>query len=180
MPIQIVVEDGTGMDNANSLASIQEFKDYFTLRGDGEAVSATDDDIAAGLILATDYMMQRFDWIGRPAVDGQALMYPACGLPNSAWDYDGEEGVVPPNAKKACIEYANRARPSLGAPLAPDQVFNDAGVAMNITKEKVGPIETEYQPLGGYSAKAAVIRPYPKADMYLKGLVYSSERTIRA
>lgn len=190
MAIVLVVEDGTGKEDANTYASLEEFRSYFAERGDGEAVSATDDDIAAGLVLAKDYMEQRFTYRGTKAVTiengwdhDSALEFPRYSLPNSAWDFDDdtETSVIPPNLKKAQIEYANRARPSLAAPLAPDQVFNDAGVVMNIVKDKVGPIETEYQPLGGYSATASVIRPYPKADMYLKDLIYSEQgRVIHA
>jgi len=50
-----VVEDGSGVKNANSYATVQEFRDYHTERG-RDVSGLTDDNIQYALILATDYI----------------------------------------------------------------------------------------------------------------------------
>jgi hypothetical protein len=180
----LVVEDGTGLEDSNSYATVEEFVEYFTDRGDAAAIAATEADITAGLILATDYIDKRFGarFIGEMAVTeandfeyDQSLEYPRYDSPNAAWDYDDDTGtgVIPRTLKYACIEYANRARPSLTAPLAPDPAVDASGVAMVTTMQKAGPVEQRFATAAGSSNAATVniLRSYPAADMYLKDLL---------
>lgn len=57
-----VVEDGTGLANANSGASVAEADEYFTDRGITDW-TGTNDVKQAALIRATDYIEMR--WAGR-------------------------------------------------------------------------------------------------------------------
>jgi hypothetical protein len=193
MAVTLTVEDGTGLTASNSYASVAEFTEYFTNRGDAVAIAAASEDVKAGLVLATQYIEQRFGarFIGTKARtvdngwdDDQALEWPRYDTPNTVWDFDDdtETGVIPPKLKYACIEYANRARPSLGTPLAPDPVVDSSGVTMVTTKQKAGPVEQEFATAAGTSqvASVSVLRPYPAADMWLNGLlVATAGRTYR-
>lgn len=156
------VEDGTGLEDANSYASVAFADTYFadravtTWTGDADAKQAA-------LIKATDYI--DFRWGGRflgaqQFVDTpQALQFPRTGNDLNGYAMDD---TVPVALQKACVEYALRA---LTNPLAPDPT-ND--VAVTHMRRKVGPIETE----NTYSQQSQTgIKPYPAADMLLRTLV---------
>ncbi len=160
------VEDGTGFTDSNSYGSVAGADDYFNLRGNGQWVALTTEQKQAALIKATDYIDQRFGtrFIGDPMTDEQALAWPR---DNTGFN-ELDENIVPTKLQYACYEYADRAR---SAPLAPDLVYSTSGVSTIQTREKVGPIEREFSAVGGDLATSTTIRPYPGADMYLRGLV---------
>lgn len=106
----LVVEDGSGLANAESYASADETAAYFTLRGKGDAWSDLEDQEAA-LRLATDYMAQvyRGQWAGMRTTATQALDWPRTDVP---WE-DSPAGVyasdvIPVEVKQACMELALR------------------------------------------------------------------------
>jgi len=154
------VEDGTGIANANSYVDTAFADEYFADRG----VTAWAGDAAAkqgALIKATDYVEGRFGrrWIGEMANATQGLSWP-----RKDTDFDIDE--IPLKLKQACSEYALRA---LSGPLAPDPKTDASGITVVTTRKKVGPIETEFQPVG--SGTPAMFKPYPAADMLLSGLL---------
>lgn len=162
-----VVEDGTGLEDANSFCSVEFADSYFSDRG----VTAWTGSASAketALVRATDYISNRFTFRRDPYSEEQALPFP--------WeDYDtGLQATIPTNLLKATAEYALRA---LSAALAPDPDVDDTGVQVVEKTEKVGPLEetTKYQ-VGGQQRP---FRPYPAADMLLRGLVVSGGRVIR-
>lgn len=161
-----IVEDGTGVTGATSYATVDFADDYFADRnitawaGNGTAKEAA-------LILATDYLDNRFTFIGDKVEFDQALEWPRTGTP-----YDA---AVPIDLQKACVEYALRA---LSSTLAPDPVTDDSGRATTMKRSKVGPIEKETQYAEGGAMR--IYKSYPSADAYLKGLVIvASRRAIR-
>lgn len=166
-----VVEDGTGKNNANSYASVADADAYFADRAVG--AWAGDESVKqAALIKATDYLDARFGarFIGEKASAEQALEWPRAG----AGFLDSE---VPVKLERACFEYAVRA---LTAELAPDLKVDASGLSLFAKKKKVGPIETEYAAQqSGLGSTPMLIRPYPAADMLLRGLLYSSNSVIR-
>jgi hypothetical protein len=177
------VEDGTGLDDSNSYASVAEFDAYFTDRANSAALALSDATVQACLIKATDYIDQRFGarFIGTAVYEEQALAWPRdnTGIDMFDFDEETEEGVIPVKLKYACIEYALRAN---DAPLAPDPTISESGVAMVTTMQKAGPVEQRFATAAGSSNAASVnlLRPYPGADMYLRDLlVLSGNRTIR-
>jgi hypothetical protein len=184
MPFE--VEDGTGSATSNSYASATEFKDYFTTRRNSAALELSDPEIEANLVLATDYLDNRFAgaFVGTRATEAQALDWPRVDLSTPPFIQVTDEdldnvilGYIPIRLKYACIEYAWRVAT---APLAPDPVINEAGISMVTIEQKVGPLEKKMQPVGGYGAKVQTLRAYPGADMYLRGLVVSANRVIHA
>lgn len=157
-----VVEDGTGLDNANSYSSVEDADTYFADRANAVWAALGTPAKQARLILATDYMDQLYGarYKSCALTETQAL-----GFPRE--DFDG----IPVKMKYACAEYALRAE----TPLAPDPVLDPAGVAMVTTKIKAGPVEQQFATAAGTSQAAAVqiLRPYPGADMYMREFIRS-------
>lgn len=167
-----VVEDGTAKVDATSYITVNEADDYFADRG---VIGWTGEDLIkqAALIRATDYIDGRFGqrFIGTKKTTVQALAWPR----TDAADF--EDTDIPVKLRFACCEYALRA---LTAELAPDLKIDASGVIAVATKKKVGPIETEFSiPQTGLGATPMLFRPYPAADMLLRGLVYSASPVIR-
>jgi hypothetical protein len=167
-----VVEDGTAKADANSYVAIAEADGYFADRG---IIAWTGEDAAkqAALVKATDYIEGRFSqrFIGSKKTTAQALSWPREGAGDFA------DTVVPVGLRRACCEYAVRA---LSAALAPDLKVDASGLTVVATKKKVGPIETDYAvPQTGLGSTPMLFRPYPAADMLLRGLVYSASQVIR-
>lgn len=160
-----VVEDGTGLVDASSFVDVAFADDYFQLRGITEWQGSPESK-QAWLVQATDYISSRFNFKGAQLTNDQALPFPRQGL------------GLPVNLLKATCEYAIRAK---GAPLAPDLEVDPTGRAVAGKTEKVGPIEDSVTyAVSGPGASLSLFRPYPAADMLLKGLIQTSGRVIRA
>lgn len=162
-----IVEDGTGLSNANSLCDVVFANAYFTDRA-VTAWTGTDVIKQANLIKATDFIVTRFDpfFKGERLQATQALSFPRLGTDE-----------VPELVKKACCEYALRA---LTSALLPDPVIDETGVGLQLSRKKVGPIEkeTRYQ-IAGSGATRTLIRPYPAADLLLRSFLKSDAGVIR-
>lgn len=168
----LVVEDGTGIVDANSYVDVAFVDSYFNDRGN---TSWTGDDTAKSgwLIQATDYaeMVYGNRFIGQRSTDTQALSWPRTNAANYADD------EIPLVLKKACAEYALRAKTG---PLAPDPTVDESGVIKVVTKEKVGPLETDSAvATKGTGSTPMLLRPYPAADMLLRSLLLTANRVIR-
>ncbi len=173
-----VVEDGTGLADANSYAEIVEVTAYLTDRNRQEAWEDLDEEVQeAALVLATDYVELVFGkyFLGCPEnpTTGvyQALHFPATDV----WDKNNQLVTgVPQKLKFAIAEYAERIAVS-GKTLSPDPVYDDAAnPSIKRTKSKVGPIEEEIEyhgsdTFGGFNRQSN--RRYPTADRLLFDLV---------
>lgn len=155
-----VAEDGTGKADANSLCDVAFADAYFLDRAVVAWAAATNDGKQAALVKATDYIETR--WVNRfrgcvqfPDTP-QALSFPRTGI--------GSDDAVPDRVKKACAEYALRAL--AGKDLAPDPTVDATGRAVQSTRRKVGPIETETVYSQGTSVQQ--FKPYPAADTLLR------------
>lgn len=161
-------EDGTGLADANSYATVEFADAYFADRGNATWAALTEAQKQANLILATDYIDKVFGlrFAGAIEVETQALAFP-----RTLWD------GVPTNVKKAASEYALRASAS---PLAPDIEVDPSGYQVSRKFEKVGPIEerTDFAVLGPGSSRN-LLTPYPAADMLLRPFLISGARVIR-
>jgi hypothetical protein len=197
----IVVEDGTGLSNAESYGSVADADTYHTARGNTVWTDATTPNKETALVRATDYIDRRFGdrFLGTRETSGQALAWPRV----DAWDRD--EFIlsgVPTKLKQALFEYALRAL--LIHELSPDPARNVntqshvTGVTnpttptgqVQKTRRKIGPIEKEdaYRTAGtdliaaGNSPKSTLVSDffipeYPAADMKIEPLLKSSAST---
>lgn len=175
-----VVEDGTGLANANAYVTVAFCDSYFADR----ANDAWDlvDNKQAMIVRATDYINSRFgaNWIGQEQfADVQALDWPRKslvivspylnGLVTSASDPTFPTSQVPLTLQKACAEYALRAN---NGSLAPDPTVDATGRAVSELTEDVGPIKTttKYMTTGAGSS-VNPFPPYPLADALLRPLL---------
>lgn len=162
-----LAEDGTGLENANSYVDLTFADSYFEDRGNAVWAAASEAQKKVALIKATDYVESRFTFHGEPYSDDQALHFPT-------EDYESDDpAVMPVNLLKAVSEYALRA---LSAELAPDLAVDDTGGRVVEKTEKVGPLEETTK----YSEATAIqrFRPYPAADILLRGLVVDTSNQV--
>lgn len=166
MPVAIVTQDNTGaVAGANAYDSIANFKAYHALRGN-DVSALSDDQIAVGLIRATDYIDNRWRFRGTLLLLTQTTQWPRADVADRAGN--PIVGIVPA-LTKATHEYALRAAV---APLLQDTLAPAGGHLLKQTTDKVDVIETTviYDNIPGYQ----VITAYPAADNYLiaGGLIY--------
>jgi hypothetical protein len=163
MPITLTVEDGSGVANANSFATLAQARDFAVMRG--VTLSNDDEVLKVLLIKATDWLKSK-SYLGEKTYAGQSyLPWPRSGLM-----LDGEEfpeNSVPLDivnaAAQLCIEQANGI------------TLDESQSGALVKKETVGPLSTEY--VG--SNRAATPR-MPKVDALLEGwIVHGSGRGLR-
>lgn len=166
------VEDGTGVDGANSYATVSEADDYHEDRGN-TSWTGTDEAKQAALVKATDYIEGR--WAGsfkgqKEFNTDQPLSFPRSYL----YDRNGDlvEGV-PDKLKAAVFEYALRA---LTTSLFVDPSATSTQQISRL-REKIGPIETETYYAEG--SVASTTKAIPAADYFLKDFVVSGSGAIR-
>lgn len=164
----IVVENGTGLANAESYCTVAEATTYFTNIGNAAwAALATDAIREQSLRKAVAFMLGRYRsrWAGYRKTTTQALDWPRSlvlikDAPNlyggSASYYD--DASVPQAVKDACASLALRAS---SASLIADQSRTKKSVT-------VGPITTVYDDVAGqatqYVEVDAMLQPYLKAS----------------
>jgi hypothetical protein len=175
MAAQFIPEDGTGLANANSYV-VLAFADQYFLDRAVTTWTGADAIKQSALVRATDYVEGRFGpkFLGCSFSETQSLFFPtASGLTNPT------TGVLIPDPLpvkllKAICEYAMRA---LTVTLAPDPTTDATGQRVQATVEQVGPIQESitYAPGG----TIFVFKPYPAADMLLKGLYRTTGGTLR-
>lgn len=95
----MIVEDGTGLENANSYVSVLDADNYFSARGVTEWESLEEAQKETALIKATDYIDNVFQWLGKKLTAEQALRFPRKKL----FDYEGEEVEGIPTALKQAV-----------------------------------------------------------------------------
>lgn len=123
----MVIEDGTGVADAESYVSISEATAYAEKMGHSAwlTASVTDAQREAALRQATAYIDSRYRFRGRQSARTQALEWPRDGF---AWPQK--------RVKDACCELAIRA---LSQPL-----YVDVDVEGLVTEETLGPLTTKY------------------------------------
>lgn len=130
----LIIEDGSGVANANSYVTVAEYRAYATPRG--VSLPVADAEVETQLILACDYL-ESLSWLGMPTYDDQALAWPrdeiriGCSLI--------ADDVIPNKIKLAQMQLAIQV--NAGIDLLPSIAGGSSGA---IIKEKVGPLETEY------------------------------------
>lgn len=163
-----VPEDGTGLPNANSYASVAALAAYWSERGKDMSQYLLEQKEAA-LVQGTDHIEVFFG----PKLNGfketseQALEFPRCYL------YDSTGRLitgVPARVTYALFEYAHLIL-TTKKPLAPNPEVDASGLQVSATFKKVGPLEKRVTFTGD---KRVTLPPYPKADAYLKEFLSSS------
>jgi DnaT-like ssDNA binding protein len=159
-----VVEDGTGLEDANSYASYADWTAYWADRGGAPAgVQAV---VEAALVNGADYLGIRYRWKGVRLTLEQALEWPRAYVYRESFAGCAPIEGVPVEVVQANIELAKRA---LSGELAPDPTVDATGQVVTSKRDKVGPIETERVFSGASSA--TFVKPFPQVDRIVRKLV---------
>lgn len=166
MAVTIIKEDGTGIANANSYATLAEAETYLEQTGrksTGAWNTAGTDAKSAALISGTDYMDQRNRkrYKGTRFSSAQRLEWPREGVSDEL-DLLLDATAIPEAIGLAAIEYAFEG---VGSSLTPTPVYDDTGREIKSKFEKVDVLEerTVYQ-----DGKPRAFRKYPAADLVLR------------
>jgi len=136
--MSVVVEDGTGLETANSYISLTDADTYHSDRGNATWAAATEAVRNAALINATQWLDGKYRgrWAGFRGSADQALDWPRY----AAYDIDGyylDSDAVPARIPYAAAEAALAIVD--GTDLSP--ALDRGG---RVKREKVGPIDTEF------------------------------------
>ena len=163
----LIVEDGTGLANSESYASVLEFQTYHANIGN-DVTELSEETIEQLLRRATQYMVAvyRSRWQGRRTLSTQALDFPRYDVVVEG--YSVLSNIVPLEVKNACCELALKAS---GATLLEDKT-------QTVIREKVDVIEVEYD------KNSPVQTRYSQIDNLLSVFLLSSNsfeaKTVRA
>lgn len=83
----MIVEDGTGIADADSYVGVEFADDYFSARGVSAWADLEAEAKEQSLIKATDYIDSVFQWYGKKEFENQALRFPRVNIR----DYEGAE-----------------------------------------------------------------------------------------
>lgn len=103
----LIVEDGSGLTDANGYLSVAEADAILALNPTQYAVwtALSAEEQADYIIWASRYLDNYFDWYGYKTVENSGLRWPRCGVTNR----DGitiDENSIPDNLKQATAETA--------------------------------------------------------------------------
>lgn len=150
----LIVEDGTGMDDAESYLSVVDFKGYCDKRGlsyDGQ----TDEVIEQKLRIATGYIDTVKRYKGQRLLTEQSLEFPRASLTD--WGGLPVDGV-PGRVKQACAELAVKA--------FSENLYVDLDRGGMVTSQSVGPLSVSYSdkaPAGkSYMVAMKLLEPYTR------------------
>lgn len=128
-----IVENGTGVADANSYISVDEFKEYWTDRN-VDYTSKSDTEIQASLIKATQYLDTKYKFIGFKYTYNQALEFPRY----NAYDKNGYLVTDIPN----CLKYALNEASAIE--LNGSDLYASTEEGVSSKTENVGPVQTTY------------------------------------
>nr|WP_315467149.1 DnaT-like ssDNA-binding protein [uncultured Undibacterium sp.] len=156
--MSLIVEDGTGKSDAESLCSLSDANAYHAARGNAAWGALASDDLREqSLRKATDFITQmyRLKWQGIRSKVTQALDWPRISV--YIEDYPVLTTIVPTDVKNACAELALKASTTVLA----------ADLKQGVKSKKVGPIETVYDEHSNrsprYLAVERMLEPYFKS-----------------
>lgn len=152
----LIIEDGTGVANANSYNSLAEIRAYAVLRG--VVLSSVDQTLDVLAIKAMDWLEYKKEWYGKKTSSTQSLQWPRNRI-----RIDGEVfpyNEIPTLLKKAHCQLV--VDQSNGITLTPDSSGNEPYV----TEETIGPITTKYS---GY-LRTSRYPSLPIVESFLKQL----------
>ena len=141
----LVVEDGTGLDNAEAYISVADADAYHDARGNAAWAALAEPAKEAALRLGADYLGQAYGlrWAGARLTDTQALDWP--------------------RVAKGVPEAVRRANAELAARAAAGPLLADQGPA--VKSETVGPLSVTYADGARQSVRYAAV------DAMLAGLL---------
>lgn len=165
----LIVEDGTGLTNAESYVSVVEIDDYFAKLGYTVWQTLTEPEKEQAIRRAMRYMRQVYHgyWRGVPATTTQALDWPRDRVPGELYGTYYPNNAVPMDVKEAQMLLSIKAA---AGELAPD--LDTAG---GVLEETVGPITIKYD------KPTRDLPRYTNVEMTLRSFILSgSGKVVRA
>lgn len=160
MAIEIIVETGAGVTDANSYVSVDDTRTYAENRG--VTLPVDDDAIAAMLIKATDYLEAlACKYQGQKTNCSQSLQWPRSGVVICCENFASD--AIPKQLKSA--QAALVIAQNDGLVLQPNITAGDF-----VTEETVGPITTKY----ANPVQTGITARFTGVDALLEPLFFSS------
>ena len=134
--VNLIVEDGSGLPNANSYCDLDYALEYCTNKGYTSWLSLSEAEQKVFIIRGTEFVDNFYMWKGRKGKGSQALSFPRLDL------YDDDRYLVngiPDKLKKACLEAA-----FLNSTSGADTLFTTKDENGAIKRQKVDSLEVEY------------------------------------
>lgn len=172
----LLVEDGTGVDGAESYISVADADAYFSARGNAAWAALDTGAKEAALRNACDYMGAQYGqrWVGDRATATQSLDWPRANVPDKnapkgdtsavvfgpAYGYyAGVSGLLAPVTpmlpSNVVPQAVSRANAELAVRASAGDLMADQGA--QVTRETVGPVTVDYLPGGRQSVRYAFV-----------------------
>lgn len=145
--MSLVVEDGTGLSNAEAYASVSDVRAYATARG--LSLPEADGDVEALIRKGCDYLEQ-YDFKGRKVSRAQALSWPRSYVEDP--DYPGEYLATDEVPKRIVFAQCQAAIDASSVELMPT---TDGRV---VSSEKVDVLEVSYEASSGAAPRPVLSR----------------------
>lgn len=134
--IELIIEDGSGVPNANAYCDLDYALEYCTMKGYTDWQKLTDDEQKIFIIRGTEFVNNYYTWKGVRRFLNQDMAFPRDDL----YDLDHYRVVgVPEVLKKACLEAA-----WLNATSGSDTLFINKDANGKVKRQKVDTLEVEY------------------------------------
>ena len=160
----LIVENGTGLANAEAYGSVAGYRAYWTARG-VDTAATNDAGVEALLRAGTDYIdtIQRYKGVRASA--SQALEFPRSGL--NDWNGFAVTGL-PAKVTRACYELARKA--------GTESLYVDLDRGGRITGRSVAGISVSYEPGApvGKTFRAAMklLEEYARSPMDMQAVTH--------
>lgn len=160
--MNFVVEDGTGLPNANSYCEVDFFRDYWSDRG-VDYTGKTDEELQGLLVQATQYIDRSYRYIGRKLTKDQSLQFPRI------YFYDGTfYKNLPIEIKLATCE-------AVKVIIDGGELFSNVSDLVTEKSEAVGVIKTTYK----YQTASQVGKKvYQSILTYLRDFIYYKSNVV--
>lgn len=134
--IELIIEDGTGVANANSYCDLDYALEYCTMKGYSDWLNYSEDEQKIFIIRGTEFVNNYYTWKGVRRYINQSCAFPREGVYDI--DHYRVDGI-PEALKKACLEAA-----WLNATSGTDTLFTMVDINGKVKKQKVDTLEVEY------------------------------------
>lgn len=134
--ITLVVENGTGLPDANSYCDLDYAVEYCTMKGYTDWLKLSENQQKIFIIRGTEFVDNFYTWKGIRHRQSQSMAFPRDDI------YDDDRYLVdgiPDKLKKACIEAA-----FLNASSSANTLFSTKDENGKVKKQKVDTLEVEY------------------------------------
>ena len=170
----LTLDPTPGGANANTFATLDEYKNYWNARlFNTKQLAATDPQITAALVWAGRLLNKIFLWTGAPATTVQAMTWPRTSMV-SVNNVPIDQAVIPQDLKDAQSEWA-------GQLIVTDLSATNSILQQGISALRAGPVSITYKSGGSTidMANADILKQQPELA-YLSKAVPDAVRLLLA